>query len=189
MRRTIKQSQNNFNRNVHLELLTANSSCKLAQENILFEDGNAIMTNGYLLVIAPIKEISTLCDELISRLDNKCIHREHFKALLKCDLITDITENHIIALNNKIEWHIPFADNRENFPLYKNLFPVKETEFNENHQISFNAIKLALICKVFHQKTPILTFHGDRSPIELRFANRITHGLIMPSLPITTGSI
>lgn len=175
-------SPNNFNRNIHLELLTTNNELQPALENILLEDGNAIMTDGYCLVIAPIKEISTLNDDTIKKLEGQCIHKSHFKTLLKCDLITDITENHIIALNNKIELHIPFADNRERFPEYKILFPVKETDFNIKHKICFSIKRLALICKVFHQEAPILTFHGDMSPFEVNFRDSNIKVLMSPAL-------
>ena len=179
MKGTIKQSQNNFDRNIRLDLLSTNNEFRPVFENILFEDGNAVVTNGYFLIIAPIKEISSLHYETISKIEGKCIHKSHFKELLKCDYITDVTDKHIIELNNGIELHIPFANNPEQFPEYKYLFPIKETEFSE-HQIKVNIKYLALICKVFQQYFPTLIFHGDRSPIELRFANRITRGLIMP---------
>ena len=152
---------------------------------ILFEEGNAIATNGYILVICPVSEISNLSGEDIEKLNGHLIHRTSYEKLIKLQTITEISENQIVAVEKKTGFvmNFPILKNGENensikFVNYKAVIDnIRKEEVTE--EIAINATQLFTLVSSVNKTCPILKPNGSFA-IKVRFADSSIHGMIMP---------
>ena len=92
--------RHNFLQSVKLYKACAkDDTTRPVMECVHFEDGYAFASDSHVAVRMKIDGISNLEPEEIEKLNGKTIHGSHFKQLLDCDVITEITDEGITATN------------------------------------------------------------------------------------------
>ena len=95
----------NFNKTVKMhEACSSDSSWK---SNIFFNNGYAYATNGYIIIKNSIDEISNFDDNQKQLLNNKSLHRNQYKDILKYDSV-NIIEDGIECIDPKSKGKILF---------------------------------------------------------------------------------
>ena len=187
-----KKIRYNFSEKLKLHKLCSNSEWHPILEYILFDEGNAIASDGGLIVVVPVRLISNLDPDLIDKLNGHLIHSSVFKKLICMDFIEDITDTHIIAISNDyftIRTTLPIelngSEGGHTYVNYKSVFEKAAEDNkkkNEEKEVSFNSERLNELCKVFHQVEPIITPNGEYGAINVRFKGQCKEikALIMP---------
>ena len=114
------KTRHNFNRSIRLDAICSKDDFRIEMGFISFQDGKAIATNAYCLVVAKISEISTFTKEEIEKLNGKFIHRENFKLLIKEDFV-QITDDGFLCISDNRKQLIYFSE-VEKYPDWKPLF-------------------------------------------------------------------
>lgn len=86
----------NFSKRAKLYLCCSRDDLRPAMNNIYFDDGHAIATNGHIMICADLHDISNLNDEDIEKLNGKLLNGASYKELLKYPRIC-ITDNAVEA--------------------------------------------------------------------------------------------
>lgn len=120
--------RHNFNQDCKLyKVCAGNDDVRPVMECIHFEDGYAFATDSHVAVRLKLEGYCNLEPEEIEKLNGKTIHGSLFKALLDCDIITEITDEGISATNvatssdNEKRTFLKF-DNNCKYPKIKDLF-------------------------------------------------------------------
>ena len=114
------KTRHNFNRGIGLDAICSQGDLRPRTGFISFQDGKAIATNGYCLVVAKISEISTFTKEEVEKLNGKFIHRENFKRLIKENFV-QITDDGFLCISDNRKQLIYFSEVEE-YPNWKPLF-------------------------------------------------------------------
>ena len=175
----------NFFKEIKLQNICEQDLHRETLNYIFFEEGNAIASNGYILAICPLSEISNLSGEDIEKLNGKLIHRTSYEKLIKLQTITEISENQIVAVEKKTGFvmNFPLLKNGENensikFVNYKAVIDnIKKEEVTE--ETAINATQLFKLSSSVNKTCPILTPNGSGA-IKVRFADSSIRSMIMP---------
>lgn len=167
----------NFNKCAKMNLLCSKNETKLILSCIYFNENNAIASDGSVMLVVPVSEISTLSNEDIDKLNGKLINKDDYKDLLKFDKIRIDTDG-IIGISEKTntETRYTFKDIR-----YVNYQAVINSiiECDKTETISFKAEHIANLCKIMD--TPFATIKPNgNGPIKITFKDSKSVGLIVP---------
>lgn len=105
----------NFNKNLRMDLACSNDDLRPVMQNIYFKDGYAYASNGYILVKNKLEECGDLLEEQIQLLDDKMLHKDHYKSILKYDAII-VSEDGIEARKGLGKAFFYFNDTGDKFP-------------------------------------------------------------------------
>ena len=126
----------NFWKGAKLHLCCSNDDLRPALNNIYFDEGHAIATDGHILICADIHDISTLSDEDIEKLNGKLLNAASYKELLTYPKIritdTAIEATKSIGVYGSMDVSFKFTEDTT-YPNYKSVLdgvgvPEKEEE-------------------------------------------------------------
>ena len=116
----------NFNRSARFDRICANDELRPILNNVLFEGGNIIATDGTMLLCADMNEVSNLSDEDISSLNGKMMYRTNFALMLKYRNLYKIENDGVIVCNTNDDIvKILFSNMVGTYPNYKDLLDLK----------------------------------------------------------------
>ena len=174
------KTRHNFNRGIRLDAICSQEEYRTQMGFISFQDGKAIATNAYCLVVAKISEISTFTNEEIEKLNGKFIHRESFKRLIKEDFV-QITDDGFLCISDNRKQLIYFSE-VEGYPNWKPLFVEKGCSLS-NFGIDPKKL-LELQSCLPYKKVKVEFGKNERSAIFISDGSGVyeSKGLIMPCL-------
>ena len=178
----MKRKYNFIQRASHLCNLCADDELRPILSNIYFDEGNAICSDGHILLVIPVVEISNLDGADIEKLNGKMLNKAAFRYLLKFDRVSEIDDEGICAemkgINNPYKVKINFAESGR-YPDYKYVMNVEQHEVDK--EISLKPSRLEELCKAVGDDMPRLTPNGGHA-ILIRFRESKAKGLQMPCL-------
>lgn len=172
----MKPIRYNFNKNAKLNLLCPNDELRPVLNCIYFNECNAISTDGHALLVVPVKEISTLSDEDIDKLNGKLIDGSDYKDLLKFDTIRVETDGIVGIAKSGAETKYLFRDYR--YPDYKAVINGVSV-CDKTPTISFRGMHVANMCEIMGTPFIIIEPNGNGA-IKVTFKDSDAKGLIMP---------
>ena len=126
----------NFWKGAKLHLCCSKDEFRPAMNNIYFDEGHAIATDGHILICADLHDISTLSDEDIEKLNGKLLNGASYKELLTYPKIritdTAIEATKAIGVYGSMDVSFKFTQDTT-YPNYKSVLdnigvPEKEDE-------------------------------------------------------------
>ena len=167
----------NFSKKAKLDKLCEHEGFRVPLEYILFDEGNLIASDGYVLIVIPIEIISNLEQSDIEKLNGHLIHYSVFSKLIKMDAIIEISDTYIKAYNDiayPIEVSFPIevngADEGYKYYDYKKILNnMYHAPKNTSEEICFDAKMLNDLCAAVCQHNPIITPNGENGAIKVRF--------------------
>jgi len=167
----------NFSKKAKLDKLCEHEGFRVPLEYVFFDQGNAIASDGCVLIVVPIEIISNLEQSDIEKLNGHLIHYSVFSKLIKMDAIIEITGSYITACNDtyypiKVSFPIKvngLEDGYEYYDYKKILNNMYHAPKNTSDEICFNAKMLNDLCAAVDQHNPIITPNGENGAIKVRF--------------------
>lgn len=177
----------NFNKDVKMNLACSNDELRPAMNQIYFKDGFAYASDGCILVKNKVEEFSSIDTEQINILDNKYLHKDHYRDILKYDII-EISEEGIEAKKvnggEKAFFYFSNADDYK-FPNAENL--LQDVLNKQNVETSYIGFNLKLMDRLrkslFESNSCKFRFKGDYTNLHVILESIDTNmsmGLIMP---------
>ena len=126
----------NFLKGAKLHLCCSNDDFRPAMNNIYFDEGHAIASDGHILICADLHDISNLNDEDIEKLNGKLLNAASYKELLKYPTIhitnTAIEATKPLGVWGSMDESFKFTEDTT-YPNYKSVLddirvPEKEDE-------------------------------------------------------------
>ena len=171
----MKKNIYNFNKNAKMNLLCPKDELRPVLNCIYFDEGNAIATNGHVILVSPVKEISNLSDEDIEKLNGKLIDGNDYKDLLKFDVIRVETDGIVGIAKTGAETKYLFKDHR--YPKYKAIMNGVSLH-DKTQTISFRGSYAAIMCEIMN--TPFVTLEPNGTgAIGVTFKDSEAKGLII----------
>ena len=170
------KSRYNFNKYAKLNLLCPKDELRPVLACIYFNECNAIASDGYALLVVPVKEISTLSDEEIDKLNGKLIDGSDYKDLLKFDTIRVETDGIIGIAKTGAETKYLFKDYQ--FPNYKAVMNGVSLQ-DKTQTISFRGAHTGTMCEIMDTPFIIIEPNGNGA-IKVTFKDSDAKGLIVP---------
>jgi len=167
-----------------MHVCCSNDDFQYALQHIYFHEGKAIATEGHVLIIVPISEISTFPEEQIKLLEGKFLHFSQYKEILKYDF-AEITDQGIVCKTfynknaNMVmnEMKYPFIDGIS-YPSYKKILP---NGINKIDAIALNIRLFNMISQACGIDAISMTFQSKGDPILIEFLHSEAIGVIMPA--------
>lgn len=157
----------NFNKDVQMHLACAKDDLRPTMEHIYFKDGFAYASDAHILVKNDLTQCSNLDLDQIAALDGKLLHSEHYKNILKYDVI-EIAEDGIEAKKgiNKAFFYFSDAEDLK----YPNAEKVLNDALNMSSvpmpQVGLNAKLVENISKALANSGDFkFTFKGENRQI------------------------
>jgi len=169
----MKTERYNFYKEIKLQNVCETNKIRPIMECILFDEGNAIASDGHILISCPIELISNLRQIDIDKLNGHLIYKKDFATLVKMSVIKEINENEIIA-NDKDNEEISIKlikNNFENYryPNYKKVLKyflqIKEGKCD----VSLNVKDLVRLCSALNQENPIFHINSHDKAVIVKF--------------------
>lgn len=160
----------NFYKNARLDTLIAKDLLEQSiLNNILFDNNNAIVSDGNNTFIIPIKEISNFSDKDISLLNGKMINANSYKKLLDFDYVA-IKENEISGLSNVTIKLATICDKYSDYPDFKEYINAKsKIDFTGNFEITFDLDIINKVSKILGNKYFVEKYDEKKSVITFCF--------------------
>lgn len=177
----------NFNKEVKMNLACVDDETIPVMSQIYFKDGFAYASDGYILVKNKIEECSSIDAEQIKILENKYLHKNHYRDILKYDLI-EISEEGIEARKvNGCEKAFFYFSNPDNYK-YPNAESLLQGILNkQNFQTCDIGLNLKLMDRLrkalYDSDSCKFRFKGDYTSLSVILESINTNmsmGLIMP---------
>lgn len=169
----------NFNKCAKMNLLCPKDKPGSILNCIYFNENNAIASDGYVMLVVPVSEISTLLNEDIDKLNGKLINKDDYKDLLKFDKIR-IDPDGIVGISEKTNTEIRYIFKDIRYVNYKAVIN-SIIECEKTQTVSFKAENIANLCKIMD--TPFATIKPNgNGPIKITFENSEAAGLMCPYL-------
>lgn len=180
----------NFFAKARLDLCCSNDDFRPVLGNILFEDGKAIVTNGRVLIVTDISEISNLQKDDIDKLNGHLVNSKMYREILRYGNI-NITDDGIECvkyIGTLNEMHVLYKfGNKEDkgiFPKYKNIYkqkPLNKLSKNE-FKTSFLCESINIILSIFNANHVDFKFSSESNSVMFMFDGLPnTYGMIMQS--------
>lgn len=177
-----KLSRYNFDKNIHLDLVVSKDEFRKAMQCIIFDNKCAVASEGHILIVAPLTEISNLHDDDIDKLEGKRLNCKNFKILTKYSFITGISDEGITVTNdNTYSVFLKFDECKDKYPNYKSVMDITAKP-NMEDEIGINSRMLNDLCYSVGKYKPILKYNGVNKGITIRFSESEIKGLIMPMM-------
>ena len=166
----------NFNKNAKMNLLCPKARTIPALNCVYFDENCAIATDGYAMLVAPIKEISTLSGEDIEKLNGKLIDKDDYKDLLKFDLVR-IESDGILGISTKTNAETKYSFKDYSYPNYKSVMNCSNCE--QTQTIAFRGAHTGTMCEIMD--TPFIKLQPNGTgAIRITLKDSEARGLIMP---------
>lgn len=167
----------NFNKCAKMNLLCPKDKPESIFNCIYFNESNAIASDGHVMLVVPVSEISTLSKVDAEKLNGKLINKDDYKELLKFDRIRIDTEG-IVGISEKINTETIYTFKDIRYVNYKAVIN-SIIECDKTETISFKAEHIANLCKIMD--TPFATIKPNgNGPIKITFKDSKSMGLIVP---------
>jgi hypothetical protein len=185
----------NFSKRAKLYLCCSRDDLRPAMNNIYFDDGHAIATNGHIMICADLHDISNLNDEDIEKLNGKLLNGASYKELLKYPMIC-VTDNAIeaekpIGIYGTMKASFEFTKDTT-YPNYKSVLDDISVPEDEDKRVpnifsvGFNTDSLKKIADSVGVELVYLKFFSKSGAVEVFFEDSDitdTRGLVMPLIP------
>ena len=172
----MKTIRYNFNKYAKMNLLCLKDELRSVLACIYFDEGNAIASDGHVMLVTPVSEISNLSDEDIEKLNGKLIDCNDYKDLLKFDVIKVEPDGIVGIAKTGAETKYLFKDYQ--FPNYKAVMNGVSLQ-DKTQTISFRGAHTGTMCEIMGTPFIILEPNGNGA-IRVTFRDSETKGLIMP---------
>ena len=190
----MNDNTHNFSKQAKLHLCCANDELRPVMNNIYFDNGYAVATDGHILACAYIEEISSLNPEDIEKLNGKLLNAASYKELLKysdiCITDTAIEAKKSIGIYGTMK--VSFDFTTDTTPLnYKSVLDDICVPKNEKEQVpkvfttGFNVKSLKRITDAFGTELIDLKYTSRKGAIQviLRGGPWKSKAIIMPLIP------
>lgn len=191
----MKDNTYNFRKRAKLYLCCSRDDLRPDMNNIYFDEGHAIATNGHIMICADLHDISNLNDEDIEKLNGKLLNSASYKELLKYPNIC-VTDNAIeaekpIGIYGTMKASFEFTKDTT-YPNYKSvLYDISVPEDEDKRvpnifSVGFNTDSLKKIADSVGVKLLYLKFFSKSGAVEVFFEDSDitdTRGLVMPLIP------
>lgn len=190
----MKDNTHNFAKRAKLHLCCSDDWFRPVMNNIYFDNGYAVATDGRILVCAYIEEISNLNPEDIEKLNGKLLNAASYKELLKypdiCITDTAIEAEKPIGIYGSMR--VSFEFTKDTTPLnYKSVLDNICVPKDEKEQVSkvfttgFNVKSLKRITDAFGTELIDLRYTSRKGVIQviLRGGPWKSKAIIMPLIP------
>ena len=172
----MKTIRYNFNKYAKMNLLCLKDELRSVLACIYFDEGNAIASDGHVMLVSPVREISNLSDEDIEKLNGKLIDCNDYKDLLKFDVIKVEPDGIVGIAKTGAETKYLFKD--YHYPNYKAVMNGVSLQ-DKTQTISFRGAHTGTMCEIMGTPFIILEPNGNGA-IRVTFRDSETKGLIMP---------
>ena len=178
----MEEGKNNFNKKVQMHLACSKDELRPAMQCIYFNNGFAYAPDTHVLVSNRISEISGLNEAEIEALNDKFLHADFYKDMVKYDNIM-IAEDGIECTkgNDKVFFYF------STFEKYPSAEKVLQDALNKQTvptpQVSFDMKLMQRLNKALYESDSCTaTFKGTSNPIvfDSMKADVSSVGLIMP---------
>lgn len=177
-----KSKRHNFNKGVKLHIACSDDDYRIVMNHIYFDNGYAVASNGYVIIKAYLKEISSFTDEEIEMLNGKFLHRDAFKELIKYNDV-EVDKDGFLVKTDLFSMKINFYSKDDiKYPNYEKVISSLSKEKIDFIGISLN--RLSLLTECINQDKVKLEFNGTENGIIVKFlSEKIINsiGLIMPA--------
>jgi len=133
---------------------------------VKIDDNVAMATNGHMLVKINLLENSQLSPEDLQILNGKCIHKEIWKEIHKCDVL-EIQEQQIDCFKNGVKKTFYYSEpNGEFFNINSIVDEVRKAGEEKKRLMSYNACFIQILHKIFQTETLNFSFsQGERGTV------------------------
>ena len=150
----------NFFAKARLDLCCSEDEDRPVLGNILFEDGKAIVTNGRVLIVTDIAEISNLEQGDIDKLNGHLVNAKMYREILRYGNIKVVDDGiecvkYIGTLNEMtVLYKFRNKDDQGVFPNYKSIYKQKPMNklSSKEFKTSFLCESLNIILGIFNTK-------------------------------------
>lgn len=178
----------NFNKKYKLHYCCDREDSLLPMmQNIFFDKGNAVASDGHILIIAPLEEICNFPIDQKELLDGKFLHRSQYEKILKFDF-AEVQEDGIVCKTvSKENSKVVMSETKflfqmvEKYPDYKKII-TDEKESVE--QIGLRPNFIIDLSEAAGNKDMIFTFNSPNKAIRVDFEDSNIRGIIMPFMII-----
>jgi hypothetical protein len=171
----------NFSKQIKMHRVCSSDTVRQVLQCVYFSNGYAYATNNKILVKNKIQEISSLSNEQIELLNNKLLHKDSYREILKYDTIT-ISDKGITCF--KEEEHVFFKFSTLNKP-YPNVEDLITKILDAPCQLTSSvALQSDYIIRLqqslYNSKYCKFYFKGEDQPILVSCEFSESIGLIIP---------
>ena len=170
----------NFNKNAKLHEICAINELRESMEYVYFDGGNAVCSEGHIMAIFKISEISTIGEEQIELLEGKFIHRTAFKEMLKYDEIL-IESEFIIAKGKGFDVRLPLKSDIK-YPDYKNVIAYVSGSKGSKERIHINSKLLDTLQSCVGGDGSIINMSIGAEGMIVNYPEMDSYALIMPKM-------
>ena len=170
----------NFNKNAKLHEICEINGLRDSTEYVYFDEGNAVCSEGHIMAIFKISEISTIGEEQISLLEGKFIHRSAFKEMLKYDEIL-IESEFIIAKGKGFDVRLPLKSDIK-YPNYKKVIADISSKKGSKERIHINSKLLDALQSCVGSAGSIINMAIGEEGMIVNYTEKESYALIMPKM-------
>ena len=170
----------NFNKNAKLHEICAIDELRESVEYVYFDEGNAVCSDGYIMAIFKISEISTIGEEQIKLLEGKFIHRTAFKEMLKYDEIL-VESEFIIAKGKGFDVRLPLKSDIK-YPDYKHVIAHISSKKGSKERIHINSELLDTLQSCVGGDGSIINMSIGSEGMIVNYPEKESYALIMPKM-------
>ena len=170
----------NFNKNAKLHEICEIDELRESMGYVYFDEGNAVCSDGYIVAVFKIAEISTIGQEQIELLEGKFIHRTTFKEMLKYDEIF-IESEFIIAKGKGCDVRLPLKSDIK-YPNYKKVIAYNSDRKGSKERIHINSKLLDTLQSCVGSAGSIINMAIGSEGMIVNYPEKVGYALIMPRM-------
>ena len=170
----------NFNKNAKLHNICAIDELRDSMEYVYFDEGNAVCSEGHIMAVFKIAEISTIGEDQIKLLEGKFIHRTAFKEMLKYDEIL-IESEFIIAKGKGFDVRLPLKSDIK-YPNYKEVIAHVSGRKGSKERIHINSELLDTLQSCVGSAGSIINMAIGEEGMIVNYPEKESYALIMPRM-------
>ena len=168
----------NFNGNARLYNICAVDTLREAINHIYFDKGNAVCSDGHIMAVFKISEISNLSEEQIKLLEGKFIHHNAFREMLKYNEIV-IESDFITAKGNGFDVKIPLKSDIK-YPNYKKVISDAIAYQGRKEKVVIDSKLLDLLQRCVGSTGSIINMSTGLQGMIVGYPSMESYALIMP---------
>jgi len=152
---------------------------------VKIDNNIAMATNGHLLVKINLLETSLLTTEDLKILNGKCIHKEIWKEIHKCDVL-EINDKQIDCFKNGVKKTFYFAEpNGEFFNINSIVEEIKSAGEEAKRLMTYNPKMIEILHKIFQCETLHFSFSPGNKGTVVFPATEGMFAILMPMESMT----
>jgi hypothetical protein len=168
----------NFNKNAKLHEICAIDELRESMEYVYFDEGNAVCSEGHIMAIFKISEISTIGEEQIKLLEGKFIHRSAFKEMLKYNEIV-VESDFITAKGNGFDVRFTLKSDIK-YPNYKKVISDAIAYQGKKEKVTIDSKLLDLLQRCVGSTGSIINMSTGLQGMIVGYPSMESYALIMP---------